>query len=56
VIPNRTYTVKASPDLATPFTPVGTPFSVAAEETDHLFEDTSANAAARFYQVEITKP
>jgi hypothetical protein len=56
VIPDRTYTVKSSPDLVTPFAPVGSPFSVGSEESDKLFQDAGAGGVRKFYEVEISKP
>lgn len=55
VIPGRTYTLKESPNLTSPFTPVGS-FSVPSEETNKLVQDTTAPGNANFYRIEIAKP
>ena len=56
VIPGRTYRVKANTDLLTTPTTVGAPFSVASEQTNRLFQDTSATGGKKFYHLEISRP
>ncbi len=54
-IPGRTYTLQESPNLTAPFVPVGS-FSVNAEETNKLVQDTGAPSGQNFYRIEIAKP
>jgi hypothetical protein len=56
VIPDRTYTLKASPDLITPFAPIGSLPPVTEPEPDKIIRDNSATAPRRFYLIEISKP
>lgn len=56
VIPDRTYTIKCSPDLVTPFSPIGTLPPVAGPENDKLVRDEGATTPTGFYTVEITRP
>jgi hypothetical protein len=56
VIPDRTYTLMASPDLVTPFAVIGTLPAVAEPQTDVIIRDTSATAPRNFYIIGISKP
>jgi hypothetical protein len=55
VIPDRTYTLKSSPDLVTAFAFVGTLPAVEEPETDVTIRDTTASGARNFYIIEIGK-
>ena len=56
VIPGRTYTLKASPDLVTPFASIGNLPPVTEPETDRIIQDPSATSPRNFYVIEISKP
>jgi hypothetical protein len=56
VIPDRIYTLKASPDLVTPFAVIGDLPAVTEPETGKIIRDTSATAPRNFYIIGISKP
>jgi hypothetical protein len=56
VIPDRIYTLMASPDLVTPFAAIGTLPAVEDPQTDVIIRDTSATAPRNFYRIGISKP
>jgi len=56
-LPDRTYTVKSKPDLATgAFAPLTNPSAPADNGDERIVTDLGASGAAKFYQIEITKP
>lgn len=56
VIPDRVYTLKASPDLVTPFAAIGSLTAVVEPETNRIIRDPTATGPRNFYLVEIFKP
>lgn len=56
MIPDRTYTLLASPDLLTPFDPVGTLEPVDVPTDDVIVQDPAAAQPRNFYIIGISKP
>lgn len=56
VIPDRTYTLKSSPDLTTSFTAIGTVPAVDDPQTNVTIRDSTASGSKKFYIIGISKP